>query len=232
MTPTEVITKLAQSAYLAVTGNYNNVSGTALTTFLNKTIDWTNQFTNELELEADWNYLRQNDYNLGIVNSATQYSVPLPDEVRKIVVSPYRDLVLSYDGVIISRFRTVNPNQIADPRNPVTMDRVTQIGRNLVFSRAFTEEEVSATIQTDVINFMPELSLTDTDVLDLVQPHQLLILGLAKNISLPDLVRGGTSPSFVQKYNKLLRQAVMENNATAEAYEADRESFSYINGVW
>jgi hypothetical protein len=232
MNDQELITKLAQSAYLAVTGNYNNVAGTALTAFLDKTIDWTNQLAEELELEADWNYLRQNDYALGTVSAAAQQTVALPDTVRKLVVSPYRDLILTYDGAIISRFKTVNPNQITDPRNPEVVDRVTVVNRSLVFSRPFTDVEVGATMLADVINFMPELLIDDTELLDVVKPKQLLVLGLAKNMSLPDLVRGGTSPSYVQKYNKLLRQAVMENNATAEAYEADRESFSHISGVW
>lgn len=232
MTPTEQITALAQSAYLALTGNYNDVEGTELDEFLAKTIDWYNQLTEEIELEADWVYLRTNDYDFGTVTAAAFQTIELPDEVRKIVVSPYRDLVLTQDGTTIARFKTVNPNQIADPRYPETRDRVTTINRTLVFSRPFTAEEVGASIRADVIAPMPQLALTDTEVLDLIKPRQLSILGLAKNMTLPDLVRGGTSPSFVQKYNDLLQKAVLENNATAEAYEADRESLSFITGVW
>lgn len=228
----EIITKLAQSAYLAVTGNYNDVEGDELTEFLEKTIDWYNLFAEELELEADWNYLRTNDYEFGTVIAAATQTVELPDEVRKIVTSPYRDLVLSQDGAIIARFKTVNPNQISDPRNPETRDRVTTINRTLVFSRPFTDEEVGASIRCDVIAPMPLLALNDTEVIELIKPRQLSILGLAKNMTLPDLVRGGTSPSFVQRYNDLLQKAVMENNATAEAYESDRESLSFVSGVW
>lgn len=232
MTPTEQITKLAQSAYLTVTGNYNNATGAALTSFLDRTIDWANQLGSELELEADWNYLRTNSYDFGTIVAVGDQTVALPDDVRKLVVSPYRDLVLSQDGAIIARFKTVMPNQIADPTNPEVMDRVTTINRTLIFSRPFTAEEVGASILADVIAPMPELALTDTTLLDIVTPYQLLVLGIAKNQSLPDLVRGGTSPSFVQKYNKLLRQAVTENNATASAYEVDRESLGFITGVW
>jgi hypothetical protein len=57
MTPEEEITALAQSIYLTMYNRYNDVTGTELTAFLTKTIDWVNQFTQELEVEADWNYL-------------------------------------------------------------------------------------------------------------------------------------------------------------------------------
>ncbi len=232
MTPTEQITKLAQSAYLTVTGNYNNVTGTGLTEFLNKTIDWCNQLTFEIEMEADWNYLRTNNYDFGTVTAAAAQTIELPDEVRKIVTSPYRDLVLSSDGVTIARFKTVMPNQIANPADPETRDRVTTVNRTLIFSRPFTAEEVGASIVCDVIAPMPELTTTNTEIIDLLTPYQLLVLGIAKNQSLPDLVRGGTSPSFVQKYNDLLQKSVMENNATAEANDVDRESLSFVTGIW
>lgn len=232
MTPQAQIEKLAQSAYLAVTGNYNDVETEELTEFLAKSIDWTNQFAGELELETDWNYLRSNGYTLGTVLSATQETIALPDDVRKLVVSPYRDLVLSQDGAIVGRFKIVMPSQISDPSNPDTVDRCTVVNRTILFSRPFTDGEVGADIFADIILKMPELSLTDTELLEIVTPYQLLILGTAKNISLPDLVRGGTSPSFLQKYNDLLQKAVMENNQTAEAMYADRESLSFISGVW
>lgn len=232
MTDEEIIEKLAQSAYLTVTGNYNDVTGDELATFLTKTIDWANQLTAEIELEADWNYLRTNNYDFGTVATAGQDTVALPTDVRKLVVSPYRDLVLSQDGSIIARFKTVMPNQISDPNNPETMDRVTTVNRTLIFSRPFTAEEVDADILADIIAPMPELAIDDTTVIDLVKPYQLFILGIAKNMSLPDLVRGGTSPSYVQKYNDLLQKAVAENNATATALDADRESLSFVSGVW
>jgi len=232
MTNQERIEKLAQSAYLAVTGGYNSVTGAELTTFVNETIDWTNQFAQELELETDWNYLRTNNFDLGTVMSATVQTVELPDEVRKLIKSPYRDLVLSQDGAIIAKFKVVEPSQISNPRNPETVDRCTVVNRNLLFSRPFTAQEVGASILTDVIAPMPELSLTDVSILDLVDPYQLLVLGTAKNISLPDLVRGVTSPSFTQKYNNMLQRAVAENIESAEAFDADRESLSFITGVW
>lgn len=232
MTNIETITKLAQSAYLVVTGNYNDVEGSELTEFLDKTSDWCNQLTEEIELEADWNYLRTNDFSFGTVLAAGTQTIELPDEVRKIVTSPYRDLVLTQDGSTVARFKTVHPNQIADPSNPEARDRVTTINRTLVFSRPFTAEEVGAQISCDVLAPMPQLTMSDIEVLEIVKPYQLLVLGIAKNMSLPDLVRGGTSPSFVQKYNDLLQKAVLENNATAESYDIDRESLSFVTGIW
>lgn len=89
----------------------------------------------------------------------------------------------------------------------------------------------------DVIDYIPRLEAAvdgqyNADMLDLVTPKQLIILGVAKNATLPDIVQGGISPSLTQKYNDLLQKAILENNKTAEVYTVERESFDFIRGVW
>jgi hypothetical protein len=106
------------------------------------------------------------------------------------------------------------------------------IGRTVVFSRAFTEQEVGGTIHADVINRMPKLAIDDTELLELVEPLQLIVLGVAKNSTLPDIVQGEISPALAQKYADLLQKAVAENNVSAEADYIERDDFSYVRGVF
>lgn len=233
MTPQEeAILALAQSIYLAKNNRYNDVDGTEQTEFIDQTIDWVNQYIEELEMEADWNYVRTNNYTLGTIATVDSTTFALPDEIQRLVVSPYRDLTISQDGSVVSTFRLVSPDQIADPENPEVLDRATVIGRNVVLSRPLKDTEVGGTVKADVVSFIPRLSRTDVDMLELVQPKQLIILGVAKNATLPDIVQGGISPSLTQKYADLLEKAVMKNNATSDVNEIPREDFSYVSGVW
>lgn len=232
MAAIDELTALSQSIYLTMYNRYNDVTGTELDNFIAKTIDWVNQFTQELELEADWNYLRTNSNLIGTISDLTTQSYALPDEVRTVVYSPYRDVTISFDGAVVSTFTMVSPSNIADPTNPETQDRATVINRTLVLSRPLTANELGGELRCDTIDFMPQLSLTDVDLLSLVQPKQLLVLGVAKNSTLPDIVQGGISPSLAQKYNDLLKRAVMLNNESATSLEAPREDLSFIRGVY
>lgn len=232
MTTTEQITALAQTINLAKFSRYKDVDGEELDAFLAMTVDWVNQFVEELELEADWNYLRINDNLIATVSDKTIQTYALPDDVRTVVFSPYRDLTISFDGSVVSRFTMVNPNQIADPSDPETHDRATVINGNIILSRPLTDSELNGEIRCDTISYMPKLSLDNTELLDLVKPNQLIVLGVAKNATLPDQVQGGISPSLAQKYNDLLKKAVAENNKTSDFLEAPREDFSYIRGVY
>lgn len=233
MDPVADITAVAQSIYLARNGRYNDVEeGEELTTFLNQTIDWVNQFRQELELEADWNYLRTNRNLIATISDVTVQSYPLPETVRTVVISPYRDVVIENDGTVISTFTMVNPNQISNPDDPYTGDRATVINGNLILSRQLKDTELGGELRADTIAYMPELTMEDSTLLSLIKPQQLIVLGVAKNATLPDVVQGGISPSLTQKYNDLLQKAVAINNSTAEALDIPSEDFSYVRGVW
>lgn len=226
------ITQLAQSIYLAKNNRYNDVDGDELTQFLDITIDWVNQYIEELEMEADWNYVRQNSYLLGTAYSANTTSFALPDEINRLVFSPYRDLTIRQDGSTVATFKMVRPSQIANPSDPETGDRATVIGRNVILSRPLNENEIGGTVHADVVEFIPRLTRQDVRMLDIVTPKQLIVLGVAKNATLPDIVQGGISPSLTQKYADLLRKAVAENDLTSEADSASSEDFSFVRGVW
>lgn len=226
------ITAVAQSIYLAKNGRYNDVDGTELTDFLTQTIDWINQFKQELELEADWNYLRTNRNLIATISDPAIQTYPLPEGVRTVVVSPYRDVVIENDGTVIAHFTMVSPNQIANPADPYTGDRATVINQSLVLSRPLTDAEVGGELRADTIAHMPLLTMSDVSLLSLVKPQQLIVLGVAKNATLPDMVQGGISPSLTQKYNDLLQKAVGINNSTSETLDVPTENFGFIRGVW
>jgi len=229
------ILALAQSIYLAKNNKYNDVEGEEETEFVNQTVDWVNQYIEELEEEADWNYVRENNYLFGTATAGV-YTVALPATVNRLVVSPYRFLTLSQDGTVIAKFKVVKPNQLLDEGDTEVMDRVTVVGRKIVFSRELTDEEAGAEVRADVVNFIPRMSNTEgsanIEMLDLVKPKQLIILGVAKNATLPDIVQGTISPSLTQKYTDLLNKAVGENNSTSEVDIVPREDFSFIGGVF
>lgn len=226
------ILEIAQRIYLAKNNRYNDVDGDELDDFIDQTIDWINQFLPELELEADWAYLRANRQSLGKVTTVNAVSLRLPDTVRKLVISPYRDLVILQDGTIVSRFALVRPNQIADPNSFETRDRATVIGRNVILSRPLNEQELGGTVQADVINYIPRVSLRDVEAFDVVDPLQLVVLGVAKNSTLPDIVQGGISNALTQKYTDMLQKAVAENDLSSITDDALVEDFGNIGGVW
>jgi hypothetical protein len=232
MTPTEQITAVAQSIYLAKNGRYNDVDGEELTSFLTETIDWVNQYLQELEYEAEWNYLRTNNNLIGTITDTSIQSYLLPAGVRTVVISPYRDVTIRFDGTIVSTFAMVNPNQIANPADPEIRDRATVINDRLIFSRPFKESELGGEIRADTIAYMPLVTMTNVSALNLVKPRQLIVLGVAKNATLPDIVQGGISPSLTQKYNDLLQKAIAINGSTSESLDMPSENFGWIRGVW
>lgn len=236
MTNEERITQLAQDIYLARHNQENDVTGTDLVDFQDQTITWVNQLIPEIELKADWNFVRTNDDTLGTVTEGTTISYPLPTTVRKLVVSPYRDLTIRHDTSIVSTFKLVNPNQQSNPADPSDYrSRATVLKRNVIFSRSLTDTEVGGSIIADTIAFIPKLSRTDVALLDILDEYptirQLFVLGAVKNQILPDIVQGGLTPSYSQKFDRYLSECIAENNVTAEADDADRENFGWVSGV-
>lgn len=236
MTNEERITQLAQEIYQTRNNQANDVTGEDLTDFLDQTINWVNQFIPEVEKKADWNFVRTNDAVIGTVTTGTTISYPLPANVRKLVINPHRDLTIRQDGSIISTFRLVNPNQASDPTEYDTRSRATVLKRSLIFSRSLNDLEVGGEIVADTIAPIPRLSRDNNDLLDILDDYpdirQLFIFGVVKNQVLPDIIQGGLTPSFSQKYAEYLADCIAENNASADADMQDRDNFAFIGGVF
>lgn len=239
MTRQERVEQFVQDVYLVrFNRRISNIASTGGQEEVAKTLSFCRMFRHELESEKNldgtpinWSFARTNDNTFGTINSASQI-FSLPDDVRRLVVDEDRPLVLMFDGTIISKFDVVEANQITRRRiDPSIDDRVAVVRNSLVFSRNFKDYEIGATVMADTIEKFPELTLTNTDLLDMV-PYQLLVLGTAKNSVRPDIVQGGLTPSFVQQYADELDKAIAENNATSGADSAVYEDFSGIRGVF
>jgi len=234
MTTQERLEEYAQKVYLVRYGRYiDDITDEDGLIDIRKTIDWTNMFGEELEREADWNYLTRLEVELGTIADANT-KVSLPDEARKLVVAEYRPLVIKQDGAVVSQWEVVDPkNLTVHNRYSTTDQRVTWASDGeIIFSRPLTEGEIGGTVYADVVDKLPILTSTDLTLLDLVQPQILLILGAAKNATLPDIVQGGLSPSFTQKYAEELSKAKAENNARAASTPVYTDDYSGITGVY
>lgn len=240
MTDEERIASFVQDLYLT---RYNRQLDSTATTDedyvaeRDKIIRWSNMFADEIETETDfdgqpmnWNFMRDDDRDLGeILTTGTTFT--LPAGVLRLAIDEERPLTVVQDGSIISRFDVVAANQITR-RSDATGDRVTVVGSTLVFSRRFNDTELSGHIIADVLDSIPRLTTIDARLITTIKPYHLLILGVAKNATLPDIVQGGLSPSFTQKYENEIEKAKIVNNASSTADEYTSDDYSSIGGIW
>lgn len=236
MTDEQKMKALAQSVTLAMTGKHmdtEDLDSEEGAQFLIELVDWVNQLIDELELEADWNFVTELNKVIGTVSGITQ-TLPLPAGARKLAVREHRPLHIKQDGTPVSTWDVVRPAMITSSRDGYPLrDRVTFVGKNIVFSRDLNDGELNGEVVADVINKIPRLVYSEggldnnLDVLDLIEPRQLLVFGVAKNATLPDFVRGKISPSLVQKYADVLGKAVAENEATGTGDTYESEDLNY-----
>lgn len=240
MTDAQKIEEFVQQVYLAIYGRrVDDLTDTDGVEQIAKTMIWCNLFLDELELEKDpdgmpinWSFLRENDATIGTVATATD-TFSLPDDTLRPIADEERPLVIMQDGMIISSWDVVDPSQITRRNGEqIRTQRVTYVNQLLVFSRALNDTEIGGQVYADIANKFPRLTSADTSLFDLPLPRQLLVLGTAKNASLPDIVQGGLSPSFAQKYSDLLEGAKAANMQTSVADQAVTDDFSGIGGVY
>lgn len=232
------LTNFAQSIYLVMKNRYfDDISSTDGQNFITQVIDWTNQLLDELEQVTDsrgepvnWSWMRQANFELGDV-TAGDTTLDLDSTVQAIIADQQRKMTLTLGATVLSRWEVVSGGQVNNFDANPQPDRVSVMSKQLVFSRAFTTAEDGATLTGDALVSVPRLSETNQKALSMVKPKQLLILGVAKNSTLPDIVQGGLSPSYIQKYNDLLQGAIARNNVTSVADTVIRDDYSYISGV-
>lgn len=254
MTDEQLIQKFTQDVYLT---RYNRFIDEIPTTFeeetsvtdtdaiaeIVKTAAWLNMFLDELERETDpdgrpvnWSFVRENDVELGTVTEDMTSLDIDDDDILRLVVDDNRPLTIAFDGTAVSTWEVVSPNQITKRSRTALDDRVTVVNRTIIFSRAFKDFEVGGTIIADVINKIPRLvyndDTKDAAPLNTVVPYELMVLGVAKNATLPDIVQGGLSPSFVQKYADLLDAVKLENQNSSVADSMARDDNGYIGGIY
>lgn len=233
--------KFTNKVYLVIKGRYfDDLTSDDGVNLVNQTIDWVNMFIDELETETDaagqpvdWGFARSNGERLGVARQG-KASIDFDSGFNNLIAEEGRYVQVVVGGAVVSNFAVVAPGQITNKTDRITEDMVSLVGSTLVFSRAFRDYENGGKIIGDVTVPIPRLSLTDVSVLNgdnAVTPQQLLILGTAKNASLPDIVQGGLSPSYVQRYNDLLQNAKARNATSSHADTVGRDDYSYISGV-
>lgn len=237
--PTTDLQNFVQRVHLVIKGRYfDDITSSDGATLINQVIDWTNMFLDELESEVgssgdpvNWTFARTAGAELG---TATQGSASIDfdsSSFSNLIAEEGRYVQILQDSSVVSNWAAVSPNQITNRADRVTEDMVTLVGDTLVFSRAFNDTEDGGTIIGDVATPLPRISTTNVKVLTTVKPATLLTLGVAKNATLPDIVQGGLSPSYAQKYSDLLKNAIARAEASSGADIASTDDYGYVSGV-
>lgn len=237
MSPSKQLEAFAQSIYLTIKNRYfDEIEGEDGQVYIAQVIDWTNMFLDELENQVgtdgqmvDWWFARESAFALGTASTGAA-SVALPVAVDRLITDESRYVQILQDGTAVSNWAVVHPKDISNRNDRVIEDMCALVGSNIVFSRAFREGESSGNIVGDVITKLPRFSPTNIKALSIVKPKQLLILGVAKNATLPDIVQGGLSPSYVQKFNDLLAGAIARSAASSVSALASRDSYGHVRG--
>ena len=239
MSPTAQIQALAQSVYLRIKNRlYDDLTSTDGKNYITAIMDFANGWLDEFETQTTpsgdplyWKAVTQLGYPIGTATAGTA-TVTLPTAVNDVIVEQDRYVQVTFNGTVVSNFLVVAPEQITNISSRVTSNMCTVTGRTVTFSRLFTANENTGTIIADVTTYFPRLSLTSVNSIALVKPRELLVLGIAKNAALPDIVKGSLTPSFVQKYQQLLDGAVAKNQYGGQADTADTDDYGYVRGIY
>lgn len=247
--PTADLTSFAQSIYLTIKNRYfDEITGEDGQVFLQQVCDWTNMFIDELENETgpngqlvDWWFMRDSGTALGTATEG-ESSIGLPTTIDRLLTDENRYVqILDSDGKVLSNWLVVHPKDINNRTGTVQDDMCAVVGSSIVFSRPFKDTENNGNVIGDTVGKIPRMTFTlnsgnvqptNVKALSTVRPKQLLILGVAKNATLPDIVQGGLSPSYVQKFNDLLNGAIARSNASSVAAQAARDNLSHVRGVY
>lgn len=243
MSPQKQLEAFANDIYLVIKNRFfDGITEEDGKTYILQVISWTNMFIEELEQEldpatnkpVDWWFLRQSGFGLGTATegaASISLATQLNSSINRLITDDQRYVQIQQDGTTVSNWAVVNASQITNRTDRVVEDMCAMVGTNLVFSRAFKDTEAGGTIIGDVMVKMPLLSTNNVKALSIVKPTLLLKLGVAKNSTLPDIVQGGLSPSYAQKYSSLLDGAISRSRSSSRAAEVNRQDFSNIGGV-
>lgn len=239
MSPTAQIEEFAQRVYLTVKNReFDDIEGEDGQTYIRNVLRFANMFLGELETTVDgdgklvdWWFTRQNGLEVGTAVEG-EASVLLPKTVERLITDEERYLVIKQGDSTVSSWAVVSASDLSNKPGYHVEDMCAVVGNYIVFSRPFNETENDGTLYADVLLSIPRISTNNVKALTMVDPQELLILGVAKNTSLADIVQGVLSPSFTQKYNELLRGAIARSEATSMSRRTSRDNYGYIRGVF
>lgn len=247
--PTAQLQAFSQSVYLMIKNRYyDDLTSTDGMNYVLAVSDWANMFIDELETEVDadgspidWTWARQPNTTIGTaVVGATTIDWD-SKTYNNLVISTERFVTLvNAAGVAIAYFSVVNSNEVSSDSRRNNMDMCYRVGDTVYFSRPFSATEDGCSIVADVTIWMPKiqasvtgnaLTVSNVKVFNMVQPLTLLKLGTAKNAILPDIVQGGLTPSYAQKYDTLLTNAINHSTRSSLSPTATYDNFQSIGGV-
>lgn len=240
MSPQKQLEAFANSVYMRIKNRpYDDLSSIDGQAYIAQIIDFANGFIDELEIEVnpngqpvDWKWSELLDAPLGIA-TAGRSSITMPATYLNLIANESRYVQILQDGSPVSNWLVVSPNQITSQKRRYTEPMVCLTGSGvLTFSRPFNANENNGSITGDVTTPFPRLSGSNVKIFNIVKPRELLVLGTAKNVSLPDIVKGSLSPALAQKYNNLLANTIARNAVSGSSDEIDREDFSGVGGVY
>lgn len=240
MPPQKQLEAFANSVYMRIKNrSYDGITGVDGQAYVAQIVDFANGFIDELETEVnpnglplDWKWSELLGATLGTA-TAGQSSIAFPSTYLNLLAQENRYVQILQDTSVISNWLVVAPGNITNQSRRYTENMVCFTGSGVMtFSRAFNNSENNGVVIGDVTTALPRLSGTNVKIFQLVKPRELLVLGVAKNVSLPDIVKGTLSPNFVQKYQNLLDNAIARNNASSASDQAVREDYSDIGGVY
>lgn len=248
MSPTDQFQAFANKVYMLIKNRrYDDFTSDDGQTFLEMMVDWANMFIDELELELnpdgtpiDWIWVQQLAQTLGTATTGAASVAFDTKNYNNLIAGENRYVQILQDSTPVANFAVVAPGDISNISDRVTEDMCTLVGGNIVFSRPFRDTENNGTIVGDVTGYIPRFTYstangkfvaTNIKALSVIKPQTLLTLGVAKNESLPDIVQGKLSPSYVQKFNDMLANAIARSNASSRSGTVQRDNFSFISGV-
>lgn len=249
--PTAQLQAFAQSVYKMIKNRYyDDLTSTDGQAFLAGIIDWVNEFIDELEYEIDadgspidWIWVRKPGAILGTAAAGSNTIEWDSSNYNNLIAGGERFVqVLRADGSVAAQFSVINPSELSNDGSRNRTSYCTLVNGNILFSRAFNSGENGLSVVGDVTAYLPritsaistttsQLVATNTDIFKTVRPLTLLKLGTVKNAILPDIVQGGLNPSYTQKYNDMLTNAIIRSQASSLAPTADTEDLSTVRGV-
>ena len=240
MSPKKVVEQFAQDIYLILKNRfYDDIEGDDGQIFVQQILSWTNMFLDEIEtavdpdtkMPVDWWFSRSNGVTLGtaVEGAAT---ISAPSSMLRLIADDQRYVQITQDGTPVSNWAVVNIADITNKTDRIVQDMCAMVGTTIVFSRPFKDTEKNGKIIGDIITNLPRLTLTNTAVLTQVKPQLLLKLGVAKNAVLPDIVQGGLTPTYSQRFDNLLAAAILRSKTTSMAHQNARQSFMDVKGIY
>lgn len=249
--PTAQLQAFAQSVYKMIKNRYyDDLTSADGQTFLAGVVDWANEFIDELEYEVnsdgqpiDWIWVRRPGAALGTATAGLNSIAWDGTSYNNLITGTDRFVqLLRADGTVVANFTVVAPGELSNDTSRNNLDMCTLVDGNIWFSRAFTTAENGLAVVGDVTAYLPRVTTvisstskqivaTNVDIFKTVRPLTLLKLGTTKNAILPDIVQGGLNPSYTQKYNDLLTNAINRSEASSLAPSADYSDYGSVRGI-